>query len=61
MQKQRASEPETFGSEEEVIRYMKQIGPRHSDAFIQYQVRYALKYNEVGRLTFKYDKTSSQH
>ena len=56
MQKQHASEPEAFSSEAEAIRYMKQIQPRHSDAFIRYQVKHALKHDEKGRLTFKYDR-----
>ncbi len=56
MQKQRASEPEAFVSEEEAIRYLKQVDSRHSDTFVQHQVRYALKNDEAGRLTFKYDR-----
>ncbi len=56
MLKERADEPEAFGSEEEAIRYMKQIKPRHSDAFVQYQVKYALREDKAGRLKFKYDK-----
>lgn len=57
MERERASEPEAFGSEEEVITYMRQIEPRHSEAFIRHQVRYALRQDERGRLRFKYDRT----
>lgn len=57
MEEQHASEPQAFGSEEEVIKYMKQLEPRHSEVFIQHQVRYALKHDDKGRLTFKYDRT----
>jgi len=56
MEKERASEPEAFSSEEEAIEYMKQLEPRYSEAFIQHQARYALKHDDKGRLTFKCDK-----
>ena len=57
MEKERASEPEAFGSEEEAIEYMKQLEPRHSEVFIQHQARYVLKHDDKDRLTFKYDRT----
>jgi len=57
MEKERASEPEAFGSEEEAIEYMKQLEPRQSEVFIQDQARYALKHDDKDRLTFKYDRT----
>ena len=56
MERERASEPEAFGSEEEAISYMKKLEPRQSDNFIRHQMKYALKRDEKGRLTFKYDK-----
>jgi pimeloyl-ACP methyl ester carboxylesterase len=56
MERERASEPETFGSEEEAISYMKKLEPRQSDDFIRHQMKYALKRDDKGRLTFKYDK-----
>jgi esterase len=55
MERERASEPEAFGSEEEAISYMKKVEPRQSDDFIQHQVKYALKQDDKGNLTFKYD------
>jgi esterase len=57
MEKERAREPDLFGSEEEAVNYMKQLEPRHSEAFVQHQARYALKRDDKGRLTFKYDRT----
>jgi len=56
MEEQRASEPEVFNSEEEAIKYMKQLEPRHSEAFVQRQAWYALKRDDKGRLIFKYDR-----
>ena len=56
LQRDRASEPEAFDSEEEAIRYMRQMQPRYSDTFIQHQVRYAFRRNKEGKLIFKYDK-----
>jgi esterase len=56
MEEQRVSEPEAFGSEEDAIQYMKQLEPRHSEVFVQHQVRYALKHDEESKLTFKYDR-----
>jgi pimeloyl-ACP methyl ester carboxylesterase len=56
MERERASEPEVFVSEAEVISYMKKIEPRQSDDFVRHQVKYALRRDEEGRLTFKYDK-----
>jgi pimeloyl-ACP methyl ester carboxylesterase len=56
MERERASEPEAFGSEEEAISYMGKLEPRQSEDFIRYQVKYTLKRDEKGRLTFKYDK-----
>ena len=55
MERERASEPEAFSSEEEAISYMKKVEPRQSDDFIQHQVKYALKQDDKGNLTFKYD------
>jgi len=56
MEMERFNEPEAFVSEEEAISYLKQLEPRQSDDFIQYQVRHALKQVEKGKLTFKYDR-----
>jgi esterase len=56
MERERASEPETFGSEKEVISYMKKLEPCQSDDFIRHQLKYAMRREEKGRLTFKYDK-----
>jgi len=56
MERERAGEPEAFGSEEEAIAYMKRIEPRQSDDFIRHQAKYALKRDEKDRLVFKYDK-----
>jgi esterase len=56
MEKEHANEPDSFGSEEEAVNYMKQLEPRHSEAFVQHQARYALKRDDKGRLTFKYDR-----
>lgn len=56
MEREQSSEPEAFGSKEEVISYMRRIEPRQSDKFIRHQVRYALKQNEKGGLGFKYDR-----
>jgi pimeloyl-ACP methyl ester carboxylesterase len=57
MERERSSEPEAFGSEEEAISYMKKIEPHQSDQFIRHQARYALRQDEKGRLRFKYDRT----
>jgi pimeloyl-ACP methyl ester carboxylesterase len=56
MERERASEPEAFGSEEEAISYMKKLEPQQPDDFVRHQMRYALRREEKGRLTFKYDK-----
>jgi len=56
MERERASEPEAFGSEEEAISYMRKLEPRQPDDFIRHQMKYALRREERGRLTFKYDK-----
>jgi pimeloyl-ACP methyl ester carboxylesterase len=56
MEKERAREPDSFGSEREAIQYMKQLEPRHSEAFVQHQARYALKRDDRGKLIFKYDR-----
>ena len=56
MERERASEPEAFGSEEEAISYMRKLEPRQPDDFIRHQMEYALRREERGRLTFKYDK-----
>ena len=56
MERERSGEPEAFGSEEEAISYMRKLEPRQSEDFIRYQMKYALKRDEKGRLTFKYDK-----
>jgi pimeloyl-ACP methyl ester carboxylesterase len=56
MEEQRTTEPEAFGSEEEAIDYLKQTEPRHSDVFIEHQVRHALSHDEKGKLIFKYDR-----
>jgi pimeloyl-ACP methyl ester carboxylesterase len=34
---------------------MKKIEPRHSDEFVRHQVKYALRQDDKGNLTFKYD------
>jgi esterase len=56
IEKEHANEPDSFSSEEEAVNYMKQLEPRHSEAFVQHQARYALKRDDKGRLTFKYDR-----
>jgi pimeloyl-ACP methyl ester carboxylesterase len=56
MEREQSSEPEAFGSKEEVISYMRRIEPRQSDKFIRHQARYALKQDEKGGLRFKYDR-----
>jgi pimeloyl-ACP methyl ester carboxylesterase len=56
MGRERASEPEAFGSEGEAISYMKKLEPRQPDDFVRHQLKYALRREEKGRLTFKYDK-----
>ncbi len=56
MEKERDNEPEAFESKEDAISYMRQTEPRQSDAFIEHQAKYALKRDDGGRLTFKYDK-----
>jgi pimeloyl-ACP methyl ester carboxylesterase len=56
MERERANEPEAFGSEEEAISYMRKLEPRQPDDFIRHQMKYALRREEKGRLTFKYDK-----
>jgi len=56
MQHDSTREPEVFSSEAEVIQYMREIQPRYSDAFIQHQVKYALRHDKDGRLRFKYDR-----
>ena len=35
---------------------MRQREPRQSEAFVQHQTRHALKHDDKGRLTFKYDR-----
>jgi len=57
MEKERASEPEAFNSEEEAIKYMKQLEPRYSEVFVRHQARYALKHDDKGKLIFKCDRT----
>jgi esterase len=57
MEKEHANKPDSFRSEEEAVNYMKQVEPRYSEAFIQHQARYALKYGDKDSLTFKYDRT----
>jgi esterase len=56
MERERSSEPEGFGSEEEAISYIKRLEPRQPDDFIRHQMKYALRREEKGRLVFKYDK-----
>jgi len=56
MERERASVPDAFSSEEEVISYMRGIEPRQSDKFTRHQARYALRQDEKGRLKFKYDR-----
>lgn len=56
MKKDFADAPESFGSEEEAVSYMKTVEPRQRDDFIRHQAKYALKWEDKGRLTFKYDK-----
>jgi pimeloyl-ACP methyl ester carboxylesterase len=56
MERERASEPEAFVSEDEAISYMRKLEPRQSDDFIRHQMKYALRQEEKGRLSFKYDK-----
>jgi len=56
MESEHTSEPEAFVSEEEVISYLKKLEPRQSDDFIRHQMKYALRKERKGRLTFKYDK-----
>ncbi len=56
MERERGSEPEAFGSEEEAISYMRKLEPRQPDDFIRHQMKYALRPEEKGRLAFKYDK-----
>ena len=55
MERERISEPEAFSSEEEAISYMKKVEPRQSDDFIRHQVKHALKQDDKGNLTFRYD------
>jgi esterase len=56
MKNEQANEPDSFSSEREALSYMKQLEPRHSEAFAQHQARHALKRDDKGRLTFKYDR-----
>jgi len=56
MEREQANEPESFSSEDEVISHMRRVEPRQSEAFIRHQVKYALRRDESGRLTFKYDR-----
>ena len=56
MERERAFEPDVFGSEEEAIAWMKRMEPRQSDSFIRHQAKYALKRAAGTGLTFKYDK-----
>ena len=56
MERERASEPKTFSTEEEASLYMRKLEPRHSDEFIKHLTNYALMRDCRGRLTFKYDK-----
>jgi len=55
MARDRNSEPEAFGSEAEAISYMKKTEPRQSDDFIRHQVKYALRRDDKGNFTLKYD------
>ena len=50
-----ASVPEEFPSKKEALRYLQKTEPRASEEFIRRQLKYALKYDELGRLVFKYD------
>ncbi len=56
MERDRDSEPDAFGSEEEAITYMKRMEPRQAEDFIRHQVKYALKRDTKAGWTFKYDK-----
>lgn len=55
MEAARSTEPETFDTEDEVISFIKKIEPRQSDDFNQHQAKHAVKLNDQGLLTFKYD------
>ena len=48
--------PQAFESLEEAARYMKQVEPRYSDAFVQHELKYGLRRDEQGRFVPKYDK-----
>ena len=56
MERDRISEPEAFDSEAEAISYMKRMQLRQSNGFIRHQAQYALKQDDKGNFTFKYDK-----
>jgi esterase len=56
IERERISEPETFGSEEEAISYMIKLEPRQPHDFIRHQMKFALRREKRGRFTFKYDK-----
>jgi len=56
MERERASEPEAFNSEEEAIKYMKQLQPHYSEVFVRHQAQYAFKRYDKGKRTFKYDR-----
>jgi len=56
LQEELARQPETFDSEEKAIAYMKLLEPRQSDTYVQQQVKYALKTDDLGRLRFKHDR-----
>ncbi|MFO8009817.1 MAG: alpha/beta hydrolase [Dehalococcoidia bacterium] len=60
MIRQMASEPEFFDSMEGAFRYVRDVEPFCSDAFIRHQLRTALRSGEDGKLYFKFDKALRQ-
>jgi pimeloyl-ACP methyl ester carboxylesterase len=55
LQERFAGVPESFSSEDEALRYLRGADDKASGEFLRRQLAYAMKYNESGRLVFKYD------
>jgi pimeloyl-ACP methyl ester carboxylesterase len=55
MLKEMLNEPDSFASLEEAASYIMQIQPSYSDIFLRHQLKHALKQDNSGKFTFKFD------
>ena len=56
MEMERASEPDEFYAEADLIAHLRRRQPRYSDAFIVHQAKCSTRLNQSGKLIFKRDK-----